>query len=64
MCSTAYLILFVVQLEGDLHFLIGISRSVKMMLETLELPLYYYRFSIDTKLNMLKKYLPVSLPGK
>lgn len=55
---------FTVQLEGDIHIINGIYRSVKLMAESSEQPVYYFRFSIDTPLNMLRKVLPITSPGE
>ncbi|CAH0550114.1 unnamed protein product [Brassicogethes aeneus] len=51
------------RLFTDNYFLLGVYRSAKHHIETNDQPIYFYRFSLDTELNFLKRLLDISDPG-
>lgn len=48
---------------SDLCFLRGLNTMTKKQLETTSTPIYWYRFSLDSDLNIFKKIIRKDLPG-
>ncbi|XP_049817662.1 juvenile hormone esterase isoform X2 [Aethina tumida] len=51
------------KLFTDNYFLLGVYESIKKHLETTNQPIYFYRFSLDTNMNFLKRVFGITSPG-
>lgn len=55
--DTGYLPKFV-NLSTDAYFMHGIVKSAKLHANTMENPVYLYKFTMDTRLNIFKRVFP------
>lgn len=51
-------------MTSDTFFIRGIHLTVRALLKTLDQPIYFYRFNIETSMNLFKTIGNITRPGK